>query len=236
MATAKQVEEFLSQIAPLVQKYAKERGYKYPSAIIAQAILESGVTSTLAVKYHNYFGMKCGSSWKGKSVNMSTKEEYTVGTLTSIKDNFRVYDSMKEGVKGYFDFISAKRYANLKDATSSRNYLELIKSDGYATSSKYVDNTYAVVEKYGLLKYDREDVKSASTTTAKKPAATGVPYVVRVTASALNVRCGSSTEHGKKGVLTKGQVVTIIEEENGWGRLKSKLGWICLEYTDRVQE
>lgn len=147
--------EWLEKIAPIIRKVAFEYGYKYPSAIIGQAILESGWgQSSLASKYNNYFGLKCGSSWKGKSVNLSTKEEYTAGTLTNITANFRVYDNMEDGVRGYFEFIQYTRYQNLKNATSSLNYLELIKQDGYATSSNYVNNVYNVVLSNNLLKYD----------------------------------------------------------------------------------
>lgn len=45
---------------------------------------------------------------------MRTQEEYREGTLTSIRDNFRVFDSMEEGVKGYFEFIQLERYRNLR--------------------------------------------------------------------------------------------------------------------------
>ena len=155
MATAKQVEDFISQIAPLIQKYAKQYGYKVASPIIAQACCESAFgTSSLGYKYHNYFGMKCGSNWKGKSVNLATKEEYKVGTLTNIKANFRAYDSMEEGVKGYFEFINKTRYANLKTATTPKQYLEMIKSDGYATSNTYINTNMNLVNKYVLTKYD----------------------------------------------------------------------------------
>ena len=155
MATAKQVEDFISQIAPLIQKYAKQYGYKVASPIIAQACCESAFgTSSLGYKYHNYFGMKCGSNWKGKSVNLATKEEYKVGILTNIKANFRAYDSMEEGVKGYFEFINKTRYANLKTATTPKQYLEMIKSDGYATSNTYINTNMNLVNKYVLTKYD----------------------------------------------------------------------------------
>lgn len=155
MATTEQAKAFIAEIAPIVQKYAKLYGYKVASPIIAQACCESAYgTSSLGYKYHNYFGMKCGSSWKGKSVNMSTKEEYTVGTLTDIKANFRVYDSMEEGIKGYFDFISASRYANLKTATTPNEYLTMIKNDGYATSSTYVTTNMNIINKWGLTAYD----------------------------------------------------------------------------------
>jgi hypothetical protein len=148
-------EEFIQAVAGYVQKYASSYGIMVHSPIIAQAILESGWgKSTLASKYHNYFGLKCGSSWTGKSVNMTTQEEYTEGTLTTIKDNFRVYDSMEEGIKGYFEFIQYSRYANLKGITDPKEYLETIKADGYATSSTYVTNTYALVTQYNLTQYD----------------------------------------------------------------------------------
>ena len=146
---------FVEQIAEYVKKYADKYGIKVHSPIIAQAILESGWgKSTLASKYHNYFGLKCGSSWSGKSVNMTTKEEYKVGTLTNIRDNFRVYDSMEAGVKGYFVFINKKRYANLKGVTSPEEYVRRIKADGYATSSKYVDNIMRVIRDNKLTRYD----------------------------------------------------------------------------------
>ena len=149
------VEEFINMIAPLIISEGKKRGYSVFSTVIAQAIIESNSgKSILGYKYHNYFGMKCGSRWKGKSVNLKTKEEYTVGTLTTIKDNFRVYDSIEEGVKGYYDFISTKRYANLKESKTYVEYAENLKADGYATSSKYVNTLCATVDAHNLTKYD----------------------------------------------------------------------------------
>lgn len=150
-------EEFIKKIAPIIQDVAFSYGYNFPSAIIAQACLESGYgKSSLAYRYHNYFGMKCGSSWKGNYVNLQTMEEYTIGNLTKIRDYFRCYDSMEKGVVGYFDFIGYSRYANLKQATSPRDYLEKIKADGYATSSKYVDNVMRVINTYNLTQYDKK--------------------------------------------------------------------------------
>lgn len=166
-------ESFISLIAPYILREAKALGYKFPSAIIAQACIESNFgASKLSSLYYNYFGLKCGSSWKGKSVNMKTNEEYTAGTLTAIRDNFRVFNSMADGIDGYFDFINTARYKNLLQATSSRNYLELIKSDGYATSSTYVDIVYKIVEQYNLTKYDEqqgvdEELDNAITVIAK---------------------------------------------------------------------
>lgn len=148
-------KEFIEVIAKYVIKYANDYGIKVHSPIIAQAILESGWGgSTLASKYNNFFGLKCGGSWKGKSVNMATKEEYSVGTLTDIRANFRVFDSIEDGVKGYFEFINYSRYSNLKGVTNPEEYCRLIKADGYATSSSYVTNLMRVIRDNNLTRFD----------------------------------------------------------------------------------
>lgn len=140
---------FISLIWSNCELFADDYGIKCIPAIVGQAIIESNWgRSKLSSQYHNYFGLKCGAYWNGKSVNMSTKEEYKAGTFTTIKDNFRVYDSMKNGVKGYFDFINTKRYANLKGVEDPRTYLTILKADGYATSSKYVDTVMSAVDNY----------------------------------------------------------------------------------------
>lgn len=150
-------QEFIEQVAAYVRKYAASFGICVHSPIIAQAILESGWgKSKLATTYHNYFGLKCGTKWTGKSVNMTTQEEYEPGTITTIKDNFRVYGSMEEGVKGYFEFIQLSRYQNLRGITDPKKYLETIKADGYATSSDYVQNNMRLIEQYNLTQYDKK--------------------------------------------------------------------------------
>lgn len=157
-------QEFIKKIAAFVQKYAPQYGIKVHSPIIAQAILESGWgESKLSAKYHNYFGLKCGTKWTGPSVNMTTQEEYQPGVHTTIKDNFRVYGSMEEGVKGYFEFIQLARYQNLRDITDPQRYLETIKADGYATSSTYVENNMRLVHQYNLTQYDKEEVSMGRT-------------------------------------------------------------------------
>lgn len=148
-------EEFIQKIAGYVKKYVAAYEIKVCSPIIAQAILESGWgESRLAKDYHNYFGLKCGTKWKGKSVNLATWEEYEAGTATVISDYFRVFDNMEEGVKGYFELLQLPRYQNLKGITEPGQYLETIWADGYATSSVYVQKNMELIEQYQLTKYD----------------------------------------------------------------------------------
>lgn len=174
--TKEQKLDFINRIGPVIQAYAMANGYRVASPIIAQACLESRYgDSALAKKWNNFFGMKCGSAWKGRYVNLRTMEEYSKGTLTAIRDNFRAYDSMEEGVKGYFDFISSKRYAALKDAATPREYLERIKAAGYATSSTYVSSNLNVISLHGLTRYDKFSVISNGQI-ANESAKNGNPY------------------------------------------------------------
>lgn len=152
-------EEFIACIAPLVQKYAPKYGVKVCSPIIAQAILESASgESSLGKKYNNFFGLKCGTLWTGPRVDLLTGEEYTAGHYTTITAAFRVYSNMEEGVKGYFEFLfrNRTRYNNLIGETDPYRYLEKIKADGYATSSHYVVNTYNVLKRYNLTRFDKK--------------------------------------------------------------------------------
>lgn len=60
------------------------------------------------------------------------------------------------------------------------------------------------------------------------------PYMVRITASALNVRAGAGTTYKINTVVHKNEAYTIVQEQNGWGKLKSGAGWISLKYTKKV--
>jgi hypothetical protein len=62
------------------------------------------------------------------------------------------------------------------------------------------------------------------------------PYLVIITASTLNVRNGAGTSYKINTTIKKGQVYTIVDEKNGWGKLKSGAGWIYLDgYTRKLK-
>lgn len=61
-----------------------------------------------------------------------------------------------------------------------------------------------------------------------------VSYLGKVTASALNVRKGPGTNYGINYTIYQNEVHTIIEEQNGWGKLKSNIGWVSLKYIKKV--
>lgn len=77
--------------------------------------------------------------------------------------------------------------------------------------------------------------KSLSNTTTSKPIETNkVPYLVKITAGTLNVRNGAGTKYKVNTQVKSGDVYTIVEEKNGWGKLKSGADWICLDYTNKI--
>ena len=65
--------------------------------------------------------------------------------------------------------------------------------------------------------------------------ASATGYKVKVTADTLNVRKGAGTGYKITTQIKKNEVYTIVQEQNGWGKLKSGAGWIKLSYTKRVQ-
>lgn len=154
-------QEFIEKIAQAVRKIAPEFGIKVYSPIIAQACLESAYGTSNKAKYNNYFGLKYREDrltcHKGTFVDGSS-EQLPDGSYVPITDQWYSFETLEDGVRGYFQFTNIDRYKNLKGVTDARQYLELIKEDGYATSLKYVDNVYKTLINNSLLKYDKEDV------------------------------------------------------------------------------
>jgi len=153
-------KNFIDKLKPIIEKYAN--GYYCVECILAQAILESAWgKSQLAKKYYNFFGMKTGRSWKGEKAELSTKEEIN-GKLVTVIGTFRAYPDIESGIAGYFDFINAKRYANLKETNNYVDYATKLKENGWATSSDYTKSLITIVETY--LKNENKTPVASDTT------------------------------------------------------------------------
>jgi len=78
---------------------------------------------------------------------------------------------------------------------------------------------------------------SASAPTEEKKT-TSQSYKVKVTAKRLNVREGPGMDSPIIKVIEDQGVYTIVDEDNGWGLLKSyeknRNGWISLQYTKKI--
>lgn len=91
---------------------------------------------------------------------------------------------------------------------------------------------------YGKHSYIAAEVNkrlgNAQTADTPDPFAPALPYKVRITASSLNVRRLGSTKSEVVATVRRNEVYTITAECDGWGKLKSNVGWICLSYTKRL--
>lgn len=153
--------EFIKAIAPIVQKYAKQFGFGCPSAIIAQACLESAYGTSDKAKHQNYFGLKyrvgrvfCNSGY----FSAGSSEQLSNGSYIPITTDWYSFKDMDTGVKGYFEFVKNGPYASARacDQNDPQGYLTELKACGYATSQKYVENVMKVVTSNSLTTYDKE--------------------------------------------------------------------------------
>ena len=59
-------------------------------------------------------------------------------------------------------------------------------------------------------------------------------FKIRVTVDSLNYRAGAGVQYKINGSIKDRGVYTIVDQKNGWGKLKSGAGWINLKYTKRI--
>lgn len=152
-------KEFIEQIGTAAKAYYPT--YKIlPSLVIAMAIKESNWgKSQLSSVNHNYFGMKWNTKCGTKYVEYTTKE-FKDGKYITVKAKFRSYDTLEDGIKGFYDFISGyKRYANLIGETDPATACNKIQADGWATAPDYAVSLYTnYILKYDLVKWDVMDM------------------------------------------------------------------------------
>lgn len=80
---------------------------------------------------------------------------------------------------------------------------------------------------------------SATPNSSEKTAAKACPYKVKIITDCLYIRKGAGTNTAKVGSITDKGVYTIVEEKVGigatkWGKLKSGVGWISLDYVRKI--
>ena len=139
-----------------IEKYSEiaireQERYHIPASItMAQALLESAAgESKLAVKGKNHFGIKCGSSWYGRSMRMNDD---------AVGECFRVYSRVEESFEDHSEFLQKQRYSFLYDyeITDYKAWAHGLKRAGYATDPSYPQKLIRIIETYELYNLDRE--------------------------------------------------------------------------------
>jgi len=128
--------------------------YGIPASIkLAQALLESANgNSSLARNANNHFGIKCTSSWQGKTVLKSDDNP---------NDCFRVYANPEESFRDHSEFLLRKRYAALFELNKDDyiGWARGLKQAGYATNPRYAELLISLIERYNLHQYDVAETK-----------------------------------------------------------------------------
>lgn len=144
---------FLEEMIPHAQEMQRRTGIP-ASVALAQAALESGFgRSLLAKQAKNLFGVKAGKSWKGETISLPTTE-YIQGKPVRVVARWRKYPSYRDS----FMDLARVYYNGLYDEALPyrRDPKEFIRRAGkvYATDPDYANKVIALIEKYGLDKYD----------------------------------------------------------------------------------
>ena len=231
MTKTEYIKKMYSILAPMCIQY----GYhNVAAAMIAQSIQE-GWNSGLATKYFNYWGMKAGKSYKGKTVAMNNK----AGNDPAV---YRVYTSMANGCEGYFIFLSYPRYQPLKNCKTDDEYLDKIGPCGWNSNPGYGSRCKShLKEVYAALQGAEQPTqyKVGMTYTTQQD------LYVRDNPDGNKVKFDDLTanakEHAKKdllgyGILKKGTRVTCqgirMTESCTWIKIPS--GWICARNSKHI--
>lgn len=104
-------------------------------------------------------------------------------------------------------------------------YVRRISGDNITISTVKAGAISGIVDKKYLKEYDSE-----------LAAAPGFdPYVIAVTGDVVNVRAGAGTNYKVNTQVKENQLYTIIDEKDGWGKMKNGFGWISLEFTRKIE-
>lgn len=89
---------------------------------------------------------------------------------------------------------------------------------------KCAESTCAAICKYFNVTYRKEPALVVT-----KPSTTTKSFTVKITTDVLNIRKGPAMSYDIVGKVKKGEVFTIVEQKNKFGKLKSGQGWISLD-------
>lgn len=112
----------------------------FPEVVLVQGAIESNNgASLLSRKYNNFFGIKAGSAWTGKTVNLQTGEVFS-GKKVTVNAAFRVYGSYYASVRNLVKFLKTyDRYKYVLAAKDPEAQFRALGLSGYATAPDYAN-------------------------------------------------------------------------------------------------
>lgn len=227
------------------------------AAMVVSSIKGSITPDTMARLYVDY-GYRSANSgtywsafrWTADVFNIGYTETSNLDTVVEkLNDNNYVIASCGNGLftyGGHFIVITGEEDGYLKiydpylyqgkfETSTRKGKAELRGNTVYVSIENF--KKYANAKGFFCFRNDRTEIKENNTTITSVKENTStikqVDYNIRVTAkSGLKIRSGASTSYSRIGVYPNGKEVHISAENNNWG--KTNDGWICLDYTKRL--
>ena len=175
----------------------------------------------------DYKGWHCGKGNKGSFNSSHISFEICEDGLTDANYFNKVY---KEAVEFAAYLCQLYKFDPLADGVIIGHY------EGYqrGKASNHADPRNWFPRFGKSMDIFRQDVAAKMgkkvTPTTHTNTETTVSYSGIVTASVLRIRKGPSVSSSIAGTLKKGTGVSIILEDNGWGKLADGSGWVSLTY------
>ena len=217
------------------------------AAFVAKLLKEKGWTTANVKQHYDFSKKNCPHKTRqlgwDRFVKMIQAElDILNGKTTAAKPTTSTSTSTTFKVGNYGKNVVTTDNLNIRRTRNAKSELLITIPKGTTIRVNYImyqDNsvapkgdlwggvTYKGATGFINLKY----VKPVTTTTTSGKA---VNYRVRITASSLNVRKEPNASAKITTTVKKDNVFTIVEEKNGWGKLKSGAGWINLSYTKKL--
>jgi flagellar protein FlgJ len=147
-------KDFIQALTPHAQHASETTGIP-ASFMMAQAALETGwgkrdIRGADGQPSHNLFGIKAGSNWNGKTVDITTTE-YVNGQPVKMVDRFRAYDSYAESFADYARLLQSNpRYQQvLAQGQDAAGFAGGLQRAGYATDPAYAQKLMALIRQIG---------------------------------------------------------------------------------------
>jgi flagellar protein FlgJ len=143
--------EFMQTVWNVARDVIVESGFD-PKVLIAQAALETGwgkhiIQTAKGQSSFNLFGIKSGQQWSGDEVVANTLE-YKDGAMYKAREGFRAYDSIRDSVRDYIDFLKGnQRYKRvLQQLQNPEAYMKELQNAGYATDPQYANKVLKIMD------------------------------------------------------------------------------------------
>jgi flagellar protein FlgJ len=146
------VEAFVQRLRPHAEAASATTGIP-ARFMLGQAALETGwgkaeIRGADGQNSHNLFGIKAGSGWKGRTVDIVTTE-YVNGKPQKQVDTFRAYDSYADAFRDYANLLRANpRYQNvIAQGQDAAGFAQGLQQAGYATDPAYAQKLMGVIQR-----------------------------------------------------------------------------------------